>query len=93
MEDIEASSFMYGQAQDSSVSVVQGKFIKNMVEKDESLAMKSKIDLARLPPCYNSLIPLVGCIKRLAITNMLTNTTLSNVRHIEAGITYITSHK
>ena len=53
---------MYGQTQDTSVNVVQGKFIKKMVGvgEDESLTIKSKIDVAHLPPCKKSLIPHVG---------------------------------
>ena len=40
---------MYGQAQDTLVNIVQGKLIKQkMVGEDESLTIKSMIDLARL---------------------------------------------
>ena len=69
MVDVEAfTCLMYGQAQETSVDVVQGKMLKKMVGEDERLTTKSKVDLARLPPCKNNLIPHVGRVNyRLAI--------------------------
>ena len=59
---------MYGQARETSVDVVRGKMLKKMVGEDERLTTKSKVDLARLPPCKNNLIPHVGWVNyRLAI--------------------------
>ena len=59
---------MYGQAQDTSVNMVQEKVNKKMVGEDESLTIKSKIDLAHLSQCYKSIIPHVGRVNyRLAI--------------------------
>ena len=61
MADVEAFTYlMYGQARETSVDVVRGKILKKMVGEDERLTTKSKVDLARLPPCKNNLIPHVG---------------------------------
>ena len=69
MADVEAfTCLMYGQAQETSVDVVRGKMLKKMVGEDESLTTKSKVNLARLPPCNNNLVPHVGRVNyRLAI--------------------------
>ena len=58
MEDLEKfTCIMYGQARESSVNVVRVKMLKKMVGEDETISRKSKIDLARIPPCQDSLIP------------------------------------
>ena len=58
MEDLEKfTCIMYGQARESSVNVVRVKMLKKMVGEDETISKKSKIDLARIPPCQDSLIP------------------------------------
>ena len=50
------------------MDVVRGKMLRKMVGEDEKLTIKSKVDLARLPPCKNNLIPHVGRVNyRLAI--------------------------
>lgn len=48
---------MYGQTHESSVDVVRGKLLHKMVGEDEKLTTKSKVDLARLPPCHSALKP------------------------------------
>ena len=62
---------MYGHPRDTSVNEVRGKLLKKMVGEDHSLNSKSKVDLVRLPPCQDSLIPhiqrvnhRVACYKR-----------------------------
>ena len=58
MQDLEKfTCIMYGQARESSVNVVRVKMLKKMVGEDETISKKSKIDLARIPPCQDSLIP------------------------------------
>ena len=58
MQDLEKfTCIMYGQARESSVNVVRVKMLKKMVGEDETINRKSKIDLARIPPCQDSLIP------------------------------------
>ena len=58
MQDLEKfTCIMYGQARESSVNVVRVKMLKKMVGEDETISRKSKIDLARIPPCQDSLIP------------------------------------
>jgi len=48
---------MYGHTRDSSVDTVRVKMLKKMVGDDEVLNTKSKIDLSRIPPCHDSLVP------------------------------------
>jgi hypothetical protein len=48
---------MYGQSRESSVDVVRAKLLHKMVGEDEKLTSKSKVDLARLPPCHSALKP------------------------------------
>ena len=58
MQDLEKfTCIMYGQARESSVNAVRVKMLKKMVGEDETISKKSKIDLARIPPCQDSLIP------------------------------------
>ena len=58
MEDLEKfTCIMYGQTRESSVNAVRVKMLKKMVGEDETISRKSKIDLARIPPCQDSLIP------------------------------------
>ncbi|XP_063047331.1 uncharacterized protein LOC134441069 [Engraulis encrasicolus] len=62
---------MYGHARETSVNVVRVKMLQQMVGDDEKLTIKSKVDLSRIPPCQDSLIPhiqrvnhRVACYKR-----------------------------
>ena len=48
---------MYGQSRESSVDVVRAKLLRKMVGEDEKLTSKSRVDLARLPPCHSALNP------------------------------------
>ena len=48
---------MYGQSRESSVDVVRAKLLRKMVGEDEKLTSKSRVDLARLPPCHSALKP------------------------------------
>ena len=48
---------MYGQSRESSVDVVRTKLLRKMVGEDEKLTSRSKVDLARLPPCQSALKP------------------------------------
>ncbi|KAK1891029.1 Arginine--tRNA ligase [Dissostichus eleginoides] len=42
---------IYGESRESSVDVVRAKLLRKMVGQDDKLTAKSKVDLARLPPC------------------------------------------
>ena len=42
---------MYGHAREKSVNTVRSIMLKKMVEENEELTTKSKVDLSRLPPC------------------------------------------
>ena len=58
MTDLEKfTCIMYGQARETSVNTVRVNMLKKMVGEDETLNSKSKVDLARIPPCLDSLIP------------------------------------
>lgn len=48
---------MYGQSRQSSVDVVRAILLRKMVGEDETLTVKSKVDLTRLPPCLSALKP------------------------------------
>lgn len=57
-DDIEAfTCLMYGQAREKSVNAVRSIMLKKMVGEDEKLTTKSKVDLSRLPPCRDNLVP------------------------------------
>ena len=61
LDDIEAfTCLMYGYAREKSVNVVRNIMLKKMVGDDEQLTTKSKVDLSRLPPCKDNLIPHVN---------------------------------
>lgn len=46
---------MYGRSRDTSVDVARAKLLRKMVGENEKLTSKSKVDLARLPPCQSAL--------------------------------------
>lgn len=48
---------MYGFAREKSVNTIRSVMLKKMVGDDDKLSTKSKVDLSRLPPCKDSLIP------------------------------------
>ena len=47
---------MYGHARETSVNSVRTKMLRKMVGEDKKLT-KSKVDLSRIPPCSDSLLP------------------------------------
>ena len=47
---------MYGQAHEKSVDALRRVMLKKMVGDDKHLTIKSKVEVARLPPCRDSLI-------------------------------------
>ena len=53
---------MYGQARDASINVVRSKLLRKMVGEDNTLNSKSRVDMVRLPPCQDSLIPHIQCV-------------------------------
>ena len=61
IDDIEAfTCLMYGYSQQTSIDAVRGIMLRKMVGENEKLTTKSKVDLSRLPPCRNNLIPHIG---------------------------------
>lgn len=69
IDDLEAfTCLMYGQAKEKSLNSVRSIMLKKMVgSTDEQLTTKSKVDLSRLPPCRDNLIPHIGRVNyRLA---------------------------
>lgn len=68
-EDIEAfTCLMYGHAREKSVNNVRSSMLRRMIGEDETLTTKSKVDLSRLPPCRDNLVPHVDRVNhRLAI--------------------------
>lgn len=58
MQELEKfTCIIYGCPRLSFVNEVRAKILKKMVGEDDMLSKKSKVDLARLPPCQDSLIP------------------------------------
>ena len=58
IDNIEAFTCLtYGQAHEKSVDAVRYVMLKKMVGDDIHLTTKSKVDLATLSPCRDSLIP------------------------------------
>ena len=58
MAEVEAfTCLLYGYAREVSVDKVRSIMLKKMVGDDERLTIKSKVDLACLPPCKKNLIP------------------------------------
>ncbi len=62
---------MYGLLRETSVNIFRANMLRKMVGDDEKLTTKSKVDLAQIPPCQDSLIPhvqlvnyRVACYKR-----------------------------
>ena len=53
----EFTCIMYGETRETSVNLVRAKMMHKMVGQNEKLTSKSKVDLARIPPCLNSLKP------------------------------------
>lgn len=48
---------IYNYPRDNYVNKVRSKMIKSMVGENEVISHKSKVDLSRIPPCQDSLIP------------------------------------
>ena len=58
---------MYGHAREKSVNSVRSIMLRKMVGENEELTTKSKVDLSRLPPCRDNLIPHIARVNyRLA---------------------------
>ena len=58
LNDLEAfTCLMYGHARERSINSVRSIMLKKMVGEDEQLTVKCKVDLSRLPPCRNNLVP------------------------------------
>ena len=56
--NIEAfTCIMYGYPNDTSINTVRSKMLRKMVGDDDKLNAKSKVDLTRLPPCRDNLVP------------------------------------
>ena len=48
---------MYGYPRETQINHVRSRMLKKMVGEDKPLSIDSKVDLARLPPCRDSLLP------------------------------------
>ena len=48
---------MYGYAHEKSLNTVRSLILKKMVGEDARRTAKSKVDLSRLPPCRDNLVP------------------------------------
>ena len=69
LEDIEGfTCIMYGHVREKSVNSVRSIMLRKMIGEDETLTTRSKVDLSRLPPCRDNLIPHIHRVNhRLAI--------------------------
>ena len=68
IDSLEAfTCLMYGKPKEKSLNTVRSTMLKKMVGSDEQLTAKSKINLSRLPPCRDNLIPHISRVNhRLA---------------------------
>ena len=58
INDLESfTCLMYGKGREKSVNDVRSIMLRNMVGGSDQLTMKSKVDLSKLPPCKDSLVP------------------------------------
>ncbi|XP_074605770.1 uncharacterized protein LOC141858830 [Acropora palmata] len=58
---------MYGYAHEKSLNTVRSLMLNKMVGEDARLTAKTKVDLSRLPPCRDSLVPHIQIVNhRLA---------------------------
>jgi len=48
---------MYGYAHEKCLNTVRSLILKKMVGEDARRTAKSKVDLSRLPPCRDNLVP------------------------------------
>jgi hypothetical protein len=48
---------MYGHSKQTSIDTVRGIMLRKMVGENKLLTSKSKVDLSRLPPCRDNLVP------------------------------------
>ncbi|CAH1773854.1 unnamed protein product [Owenia fusiformis] len=69
MKDIVVfTCLMYGYPRERSVNAVRSLMLTKMVGDDQCLTTKSNVDLSRLPPCRDNLIPHIGRVNhRIAI--------------------------
>ena len=51
----EFTCLVYGQNRESSMDGLRAKPVRKIVDEDENLTSKSKVDLTRLPPCHSAL--------------------------------------
>lgn len=48
---------LYGYPRETSVNSVRVQMLNKMVGEDDNLSRKSKVDLSKIPPCQDSLVP------------------------------------
>ena len=53
----EFTCLVYGQNRESSMDGLRTRPLRKIVGEEEKLTSKSKVDLARLPPCHSALKP------------------------------------
>lgn len=77
---------MYGQNRESSVNAVRVKLLRKMVGEDKKLTSKSKVDLARLPPCQSALEPHIQRVNyRVALYRRADQPILEKPRPYDGG--------
>ena len=54
---------IYGHVREKSINSVRSTMLKKMVGEDEQLTVKCKVDLSRLPPCRDNLVPYIWRVK------------------------------
>ena len=45
------------QLKEKNINAVRGKLLRHMAGENEVLTMRSKVDLSKLPPCKDNLVP------------------------------------
>ncbi|KAK2181867.1 hypothetical protein NP493_378g02042 [Ridgeia piscesae] len=77
---------MYEQNRESSMDALRAKFLSKIVVEDEKLTSKSKIDLARLPPCHSALKPHLHRLKHhVALYKLADEAILAKLKPYDDG--------
>ena len=82
----EFTCLMYEQNRESSMDALRAKFLSKIVVEDEKLTSKSKIDLARLPPCHSALKPHLHRLKHhVALYKLADEVILAKLKPYDDG--------
>ena len=77
-----------------TVDVVRTKLLRKMVGEDENLTSRSKVDLARLPPCQSALKPHIQRVNhRAALYKQSNEAILEKPNPYDDGQGWVNTHE